>query len=126
MVFLVVGRYNHSLPAPTGHLSFLKIFLAKAPWINAASAVSLTASPQLSVVLGCTQANCSHYNKSYLGCSLHTRTLFCSTDSSVKPCGSDGEESVWNPPAMREAWVRSLGREDAQEEGMATHSIILG
>ena len=28
-------------------------------------------------------------------------------------------------PAMRETWVRSLGREDALEEGMATHSSIL-
>ena len=28
-------------------------------------------------------------------------------------------------PAMRETWVRSLGREDPLEEGMATHSSIL-
>ena len=32
---------------------------------------------------------------------------------------------VKNPPAMQEAWVRSLGREDPLEEGMATHSSIL-
>ena len=32
---------------------------------------------------------------------------------------------VKNPPAMRETWVRSLGREDPLEEGMATHSSIL-
>ena len=32
---------------------------------------------------------------------------------------------VKNPPAMRETWVRSLGWEDALEEGMATHSSIL-
>ena len=32
---------------------------------------------------------------------------------------------VNNPPAMREAWVRSLGWEDPLEEGMATHSSIL-
>ena len=31
---------------------------------------------------------------------------------------------VKNPPAMRETWVRSLGWEDPQEEGMATHSSI--
>ena len=30
-----------------------------------------------------------------------------------------------NPPAMWETWVQSLGREDALEEGMATHSSIL-
>ena len=28
-------------------------------------------------------------------------------------------------PAMRETWVRSLGREDHQEKEMATHSSIL-
>ena len=32
---------------------------------------------------------------------------------------------VKNPPAMRETWVRSLGWEDALEEGMTTHSSIL-
>ena len=32
---------------------------------------------------------------------------------------------VKNPPAMREAWVQSLGAEDPLEEGMATHSNIL-
>ena len=31
---------------------------------------------------------------------------------------------VKNPPAMQETWVRSLGWEDALEEGMATHSSI--
>ena len=33
-------------------------------------------------------------------------------------------QMVKNPPAMRETWVRSLGREDPLEEGMATHSSI--
>ena len=28
-------------------------------------------------------------------------------------------------PAMQETWVRSLGGEDPQEKGMATHSSIL-
>ena len=32
---------------------------------------------------------------------------------------------VKNPPAMQEISVRSLGREDPSEEGMATHSCIL-
>ena len=32
---------------------------------------------------------------------------------------------VKNPPAMQEAWVRSLDWEDPLEEGMATHSTIL-
>ena len=34
-------------------------------------------------------------------------------------------QTVKNLPAMRETWVRSLGREDPLEEGMATHSSIL-
>jgi len=32
---------------------------------------------------------------------------------------------VKNPPAMGEAWVQSLGWEDALEKGKATHSSIL-
>ena len=32
---------------------------------------------------------------------------------------------VKSPPAMRETWASSLGREDPLEEGMATHSSIL-
>ena len=34
-------------------------------------------------------------------------------------------QTVKNPPAMQETWVRSLGWEDLLEEGMATHSSIL-
>ena len=34
-------------------------------------------------------------------------------------------QTVKNPPAMRVTCVRSLGREDALEEGTATHSNIL-
>ena len=34
-------------------------------------------------------------------------------------------QTVRNPPAMWEAWVRSLGWEDSLEEGMAAHSSIL-
>ena len=32
---------------------------------------------------------------------------------------------VKNMPAMRETWIRSLGREDPLEKGKATHSSIL-
>ena len=36
-------------------------------------------------------------------------------------------QTVKNPPATRETWVRSLGWEDSLEEGMATHyRIFLG
>ena len=34
-------------------------------------------------------------------------------------------EMIKNLPAMQETWVRSLGREDPPEKGMATHSSIL-
>ena len=36
-----------------------------------------------------------------------------------------GGQTVKNLTAMQETWVRSLGREDALEKGMATHSSIL-
>ena len=39
--------------------------------------------------------------------------------------GSLVVQMVKNPPAMWEAWVRSLGWGDPLEEGMATHSSIL-
>ena len=34
-------------------------------------------------------------------------------------------QTVKNPPAMQDTWVRSLGWEDPLEEEMATHSSIL-
>ena len=34
-------------------------------------------------------------------------------------------QTVKNPPAMQETWVRSLGWEAPLEEGMATYSSIL-
>ena len=34
-------------------------------------------------------------------------------------------QTVKNPPAMRETWVRSLGWEDPLKKGTATHSSIL-
>jgi len=34
-------------------------------------------------------------------------------------------QTVKNPLAMQEIWIRSLGGEDPLEEGMATHSSIL-
>ena len=42
--------------------------------------------------------------------------------------GFPGGSEVKNSPATQEpqeTWVRSLGREDTLEEGMATHSSIL-
>ena len=34
-------------------------------------------------------------------------------------------QTVKNPPAICDTWVRSLGWEDPLEEAMATHSSIL-
>ena len=34
-------------------------------------------------------------------------------------------QTVKNPPAVWETWVRSLGWEDPLEKGLATHSSIL-
>ena len=34
-------------------------------------------------------------------------------------------QRVKNPPAMQDTWVRSLGREDPLEKGMATHFSFL-
>ena len=34
-------------------------------------------------------------------------------------------QTVKNPPAVQETWVRPLGWGDPLEEGMATHSSIL-
>ena len=34
-------------------------------------------------------------------------------------------QTVKNPPAMRETWIRSLGWEEPLEKGMATHTSIL-
>ena len=44
------------------------------------------------------------------------------------PWGLPGGSEVKDPSAVQdtqETWVRSLGQEDALEEGMATHSNIL-
>ena len=52
-----------------------------------------------------------------------------STSPGNKPSPSGGvwseAQTVKNLPAMQETQVRSLGREDPLEEGMATHSSIL-
>ena len=33
-------------------------------------------------------------------------------------------QTVKNPPAMQETWVRSLGWEDPLEEGMTPHTLV--
>ena len=39
--------------------------------------------------------------------------------------GFPGAHMVKNLPAVQETWLRSLGREDPLEKGMATHSSVL-
>ena len=46
-------------------------------------------------------------------------TILCVT------LGSPGEPAGKTPPAMKEMWARSLGREDPLEEEVATQSSIL-
>ena len=49
--------------------------------------------------------------------SLHTRYMYYGASLVA--------QKVKNPPTMQETQVRSLGWEDPQEKGMATHSSIL-
>ena len=39
--------------------------------------------------------------------------------------GLSSGSTVKNQPARRETWLRSLGRGDPLEDGMATHSSVL-
>ena len=54
--------------------------------------------------------------------TLSFYSRFC--EASVNRKTSSASDSK-NPPATQETWVRSLGREDALEKGMAIHSSIL-
>ena len=47
------------------------------------------------------------------------------TSAKAHVLGFPRGSAVKNPPAMQEMQVRSLGREDSLEKGMATHSSIL-
>ena len=46
-------------------------------------------------------------------------------ESTINNWASLVAQMVQNLPAMREPWVRSLGREDPMEEGVTTHSSTL-
>ena len=52
---------------------------------------------------------------------LHTHI----TEFSIMSMYSLVAQAVKNLPPMQETWVRSLGRKDPLEMGMATHSSIL-
>ena len=41
------------------------------------------------------------------------------------PGGASGKEPTYQCRRRKEMWVRSLGREDPLQEGMATHSSVL-
>ena len=51
---------------------------------------------------------------------IHSMDYYCTTTRA-----SLVAQMVMNLPAMQETWVRSLGREDTLEKGMAIHSRIL-
>ena len=51
----------------------------------------------------------------------NTKSILCYFPSSVSLVA----QRLKHLPAMRETWVRSLGREDPLEKDMATHSSIL-
>ena len=55
------------------------------------------------------------FHPEFLSCCLIYTTFFL---------GFSGRSVAKNPPAVQERQVRSLGREDPLEEGMATHSSI--
>ena len=58
-------------------------------------------------------------------CSLATAT-FNEYDTCFQGLGTSlVAQSVKNPPAGQETWVRSLGWEDPLEKGIATHSSIM-
>ena len=52
-------------------------------------------------------------------------TSIYKTDKQRGPTASLVAQLVKDLPATQETWVRSLGREDSQEEGITTHSSIL-
>ena len=58
---------------------------------------------------------------------IRLKQLSSSSSSNSVPKGFLGGSAVKNPPAVQEqqeTWVRSLGPEDPEEEGMAIHSSI--
>ena len=59
----------------------------------------------------------------FSGTSVHTSYVLGTQYTTGRgfPSGS----AVKNPPATQKTWVRSLGREDALEESLATRSGIL-
>ena len=61
---------------------------------------------------------------SILGTSSETQ-YYAKLQTRCKTRASLVVQIVKNPPAMKETWVQSQGREDPLEKGMATHSSIL-
>ena len=73
----------------------------------------------------------SHGGRSLVGYSPWGRKESDTTESVALSLSLTGArvslvaQTVKNPPAMRETWVRSLSREDPLEKRKATHSSIL-
>ena len=55
----------------------------------------------------------------------HQITAFCRATNTFTLGAFLVAQTVNNPPAMQETWVRSQDQEDSLEKGMATHFDIL-
>ena len=62
---------------------------------------------------------------SIASCGFHVVQYVLFRETAAYDRGFTHDSGVMNLPAMRETWVRSLGREDSLDEGMATHPSIL-
>ena len=68
------------------------------------------------------------FNLTVLGAPIRLRTKLTNgtfTEGCADSWASLMVQMVKDTPAMWETWVRSLGQESPQEEGIATHSSIL-
>ena len=72
---------------------------------------------------------CAAWPQGYATCkplaSLVAQMVMCLLFNMLSRLASRVAQLVKNLPAMRETWVRSLGREVPLEKEMATHSSIL-
>ena len=89
-------------------------------WIHFSFLISKCASKDLSYY---SKAISWHLDYTY-GARSSPRNSILSADNGWD-WASLVAQTVKNPPAMQETWVLSQGREDAQQDEMATHSSIL-
>ena len=75
----------------------------------------------------CLKGRKAGVSSSFLSLDAGLNEVYCEGPRPVfgKPSPSLVAQLVKNPPAMREAWVQSLGGEDPPEKGKALHSSVL-